>query len=520
MQLNLKLVLSSVLLLVLFSCEEQVPIGKPLFSFNFNENLMNKGMAKTAIYGPQQVSYSVEQADTCLDLSLSAKNRHALTIKLNDNFSLSDYPGYTVAFWVKKHPQDTESYTILDQTETIEKQTKGWRINVQKNGTWEWWFSDGIQNWHYQPTATQKINDGRWHHIAYSYNADSKEARFYYNGLNVSVYSMSENQFAIKGNELHIGTSHPNQGNKELFNGKIDQLSVWSRVINQHEIKKLYKQKSNKKITQQTLKKSFKVMTWNLWDGGQHDGKYIGIQRISDIIEAEDPDIISLQEPGQAAVAIADALGYNMYNRSSNLSVLSRFPITKSYNLFYPDKVGCLELELDDEKKIIVCPVQLSEKPYLSHYLQSEIAQADSVLLWEHQTRGKEARFILSELSSLIFNADKKPVFISGDFNSGSHLDWTETNKINNNNLSIAYPTSTRFANKGFIDSYRHLHPDETSHFGYTVSPRFDSIMKNRTSFNYYKGDMITPVESYVIDKHPNGFPSDQAALITVYEWE
>ncbi len=112
------------------------------------------------------------------------------------------------------------------------------------------------------------------------------------------------------------------------------------------------------------------------------------------------------------------------------------------------------------------------------------------------------------------------PIIIAGDFNCGSHLDWTEKNARHNYGLAIPFPSSIDFEKNKLIDSYRVIFPDETKHFGYTISPRFDSIMKNRTNFIYYKGHNLVPVDSYLLDEHPKGFPSDHAALVTTFRWQ
>ncbi|MCU4154646.1 endonuclease/exonuclease/phosphatase family protein [Carboxylicivirga sp. A043] len=501
------------------ACEKQVQVGKPIIAFNFNNSLKNTGMATTAIYGPQSVSYAFEKKDTCVDLSLNAASRKALSVKLNDNFSLHDYNGFTISCWVKKHPNDPESYTILSHTKNDSLGWKGWKIQTQANGAWQWSFSDGLEKWHYKPTTKQRINDNNWHQLAFSYNANKQEARLYHNGKNVAIYSLPGIVFKVNNPTIIIGNDSINTDETDLFNGYIDDLMVWARVINDDEIKAIAKQKNNIKIHKHEADETIKVMTWNLWDDGIHDGRYVGIQRIIELIRDANPDLVFLQEADKASISIADELNYLLYKRSDNLCLLSRFPIVNTHNVFNSNVSACIEVALDDKNTLIACPIRLSEEPMLDSYIGSQAAQVDSIYKWEAETRGKESRFLLSELSPFIQMANEKPIIIGGDFNSGSHLDWTEANVSNKLGFAIEFPSSVNFLKKGLHDSFRILYPNETKHPGHTRPLRGDTMLPNRTSFIYYKGNKIIPTQSTVMTNHPNGFPSNQAAVLTTFSW-
>ncbi|WP_289054592.1 LamG-like jellyroll fold domain-containing protein [Carboxylicivirga marina] len=520
MQQFYRLLLSTLLLTSVLACEQHVKVGKPLIEYNFNNTLKNTGMAKAAIFGPQAVAYAFDKKDTCLDLSINASLRQALSVKLKDDFSFNDYKGFTVSCRVKKDPLDPEAYTILSHNHVDSMGWHGWKINAQANGAWEWQLSDGERTWNYKPTVKQAINDGNWHQICFSYNAQLEEAKLFFDGNNVAIISLFNNQLQLSNTPVIIGNDTPVKRSKDLFNGVIDDFTIWSRALSDAEVKSIHNQKSKICSQPYEIDEQLKVMTWNIWDGGTHDGRYIGIQKITQLIQQENPDVVFLQESNNTGIAIADALNYIIYQRSPEISVLSRFPLIRSHNIFQTESFGCIELAVTNDESVIACPIQLSAAPDLSTYLRSPEAKVDSILKWENQNRGKQARFILSELTHLIINSDEKPIIIGGDFNSGSHRDWSDKNAVRNNNLSVKYPASTRFEHKGFTDSYRQLHPDETKHFGYTLSPRFDSIMHNRTSFIHYKGKKLYPAECYVVNEHQNGFPSDHAAVVTVFNWK
>src|SRR5690606_33723596 len=112
------------------------------------------------------------------------------------------------------------------------------------------------------------------------------------------------------------------------------------------------------------------------------------------------------------------------------------------------------------------------------------------------------------------------PLILAGDFNSGSHLDWTEANRHNRYDLVIDFPATRTLEKVGFIDSYRQLYPDEVAQPGLTWSPRFKEVLHDRINFIFYNGNSVEPSWANIIDTHPLGFPSDHGALVTSFKWK
>ncbi len=508
-----------IVMLCLLSCEDKTRVGKPLLDFNFNNSIENDGLAKVAVFGPQTVSYAVESKDTCLDLSLNAEIRKPLNIKFKDVFSLNDYSGFTISVWVKKYPGDPEFYTILSQYQNENETRSGWQLNAEPDGAWSWQLTDGSKKWTYSPTGKQAIDDGKWHNIVVTYNGDQHESSLYFDGRSVAIYSHVTRHINLDGAAINIGIDDQDDHiGENLFNGYIDRLSMWSRVLNRDEVRGMYDNYAHFCKREPEINDHLSVMTWNIWDDGIHDGKYVGVQRIVDIIRKAEVDVVMLQEANRAATVIADELGFNLYRRNESLSILSKFPFGKSHNLFQDEKVACIELQLNKDERAVICLLGLSEKPNINTYLNSGIAVADTVEFWESKTRGKELRFILSEMQHLMLNAGKVPIVIGGGMNSGSHLDWTSTNTYYNG-LAIKYPVSSRLESKGFVDTYRKINPNEIDHRGFTYSLRNDSLLKNRVDYIYARGEKLLPIESFLIDTYSHGFPSDHAAVVTRFEW-
>nr|WP_321453291.1 LamG-like jellyroll fold domain-containing protein [uncultured Carboxylicivirga sp.] len=511
-----------IICIVLFSCRDNLKLpGKPLMEFTFDGEITNLGLSKLDIKGDAAVSYYSDEKDTCLDLMASAEYRKPIVINYEENFSFADYDGFTISIWVQKAPNDNEDYCILSQEEQQNEKWLGWQLRAEKCGTWSWIYKDSIQNWIYKPTyQRQPINDNTWHQLAYTYDRNIQEARLYFDGINVAVYSMFGNTNNITSTPLRIGISPASTfENIDVFNGRIDDLAVWSRTLDADEIRTIYCLKQNTKIKKPVCNDQLKVMTWDVWQTGIHEGKYVGKERVLDVLKSSEADVIFLQEMAGAGSFLADGLGYYYYQRDINLGVLSKYPLLETHNVFRPQNSGCIKVDLGNERKIFACPIALNQQPRLDSYFKSEAADVDTIIYRENEFRGKEMTFILGELRHLIFTNEETPMILGGGFYSGSHLDWTDKNKDQNNGLVIDYPVTRYVERAGFKDTYRLLNPDEISERGLTWSPKLNSAFPNRIDYIYSHGDRMKPVESYVINNHLISFPSSHAAVVTVFNF-
>jgi len=159
-------------------------------------------------------------------------------------------------------------------------------------------------------------------------------------------------------------------------------------------------------------------MTYNIHYGIGRDGQY-NIDRIIEVIAAEDPDVVTLQEVDNKAVRtrgdnqprlIAEALGMDYYycvNRfigdgEFGIATLSRFPFThmERFDLSYRRRLeprGTLrtDIQLDQENNFHVFNVHFGLRPWERRF-QRQCLFSDEILL--HET----VRY---------------PVIVMGDFN-------------------------------------------------------------------------------------------------------
>lgn len=267
-----------------------------------------------------------------------------------------------------------------------------------------------------------------------------------------------------------------------------------------------------------------KVLQWNIWHGGVHLGKEAGRTRIIDLIKASNADVITLQEGYGAQDSIAQVLGFHLQTKSSrdNLALLSRYPI-KKINSSEPFKSNPGEIKLPNGRELIVndCWLRYAYRPeYTSGYQNYGMQPKD----WVEE----DAKLALVDVRNLLekdvdpyVDVVDKPVIIGGDFNSYSHLDWTEKSKdLHFGYGAVPFPTSMFMLEKGYKDSFRELHPDEVKYQGGTFAPIFGQMQDARIDYIYYKGN-IRAISSKIVRTSPDiddVWASDHAAVLTIFE--
>ena len=489
-----------------------------MIDIDFDNIVENHGMANISIEAGNS-EFTKGLNDSCLNLTGTSNRRGPVILTCNEESSLAEYKEFTVEIWIKKIQDDNDSYTVAGSMNRTENEIRGWKIGTTCEGSWIWQLSDGKSVWTYKPTPKlQNLNDDKWHQLAFSVNSKMKEARLYFDGKNRAVYSLPDIKNSCSSNEYFIG-SDPLAINAQMeaFNGLIDNFKLWARALSDNDISRSYFVHTGITLPNAPAPEDkLRVMTWNIWHGGKHYGKTVGVQRVTNIIRDANPDIVVLQDTEGSGEKIADAMNYYFFSRSRNLSVLSRFPLGHTYDIFRPDNFGCININAGRELELLVCPVWLNPKPNIGAYVMTGKAIPDTIIDREMQTRGLQMRFILGELSSFALNQNKTMI-LAGDFNSGSHLDWTERNKKAHHGLVVRYPVSSMLQNNGYSDTYRTVNPDETDMPGITWSPVFKNTLQDRIDFIYCKGSALTPESSYVINNYIHDFPSSHAALVTVF---
>jgi hypothetical protein len=128
------------------------------------------------------------------------------------------------------------------------------------------------------------------------------------------------------------------------------------------------------------------------------------------------------------------------------------------------------------------------------------------------------------------------PVFLTGDFNSPSHLDWTEATlgKFPHRDHIVGWPVTRAAAAAGLRDSFRDIHKSPLEHPGFTwwaERPQIadfnptDETLRTRIDFLLYGGPATVTDSRLVGEKDApevsvaiTPWPSDHRALVSDFE--
>lgn len=258
---------------------------------------------------------------------------------------------------------------------------------------------------------------------------------------------------------------------------------------------------------------AFSVMQFNIEDGGA----LVSMTQVVNVIQKENADVVCIQESEGRLPYIASLVGWPHYNIRQR--VLSKFPIIDPYDT----KGLYVYIEVAPGKVVAVSNVHLPSVSY-GPYLLEKGAPIQEVEQVEKDVRLSALQSHLDVLPKLA--QQKIPVFISGDFNTPSTLDWKVENK---NYPSIQWPVSIALQQKGFRDSYREAHGNVKKHPGFTwwaLRPKVpgwnpsEDDPHDRIDFIYVNGPAKT-VSSKVIDSKVFApWPSDHKVVVSSFDVE
>jgi hypothetical protein len=180
-------------------------------------------------------------------------------------------------------------------------------------------------------------------------------------------------------------------------------------------------------------------------------------------MRASGADVVGLEEGEHNTRPIAEALGWYYSERTQ---FISRYPLIDP-----PDGGGVyIFAQISPGRIVALASVHLPADPY-GPYLVRDGATLDEVLALENSLRMPAIQDPLRVLPRLA--AAGIPVFLVGDFNTPSHLDWTAgvTAVRPEVRYPVAWPVGVAVANAGFRDSYRVVHPDPIAVPGFTWTP-------------------------------------------------
>ena len=272
----------------------------------------------------------------------------------------------------------------------------------------------------------------------------------------------------------------------------------------------------------------FSILSFNILFGGTHLGQ--PLNQTAKVIETSGADVTVLCEHMGSARPLADRLALHYYEVKSlpyrdSVAVLSRFPIIETFD-------HGVRLELSDDETACVFGVHLSSSPYQPYQVRDgAFSRVEEVVESAETTRGREIDRVLAEISTRMKKRER--VFLCGDFNEPSHLDWTDRSAAAGFHFKtmVPWPCSSKIIASGMVDSLRAVYPDEcdfpavtwTTVPGEGVGGAADVIneVHDRIDFVYHAGGDIRPVAAEIIgenEKHSDlvvvPYPSDHRAVV------
>jgi len=308
----------------------------------------------------------------------------------------------------------------------------------------------------------------------------------------------------------------------------------------------------------------FRLMTFNILQGGGN-AKNVGfgnelfggsrIDEIASAIKLARADIVGIQEDcSSKSNVILNELGDGWHRAGK---VYSKFPA----QLIHSNRDRSLEVvdvELAGSRvvRIVNCHWWPSNYgPFLSQEKLRADPQVDlnilAKLVKEKGARKGGTRGYTATLEPLEEAIDeKRAIFLVGDFNEPSHLDWTENYAKNGSDrwidnptgtplrLPVRWPGSVLLENIGMVDSFRQFHADEVKKPGNTWTPPYPERTPGRRPYGdqvldridriYHHGNNVKVVSAQVVGEKgrtsdiviKGRWPSDHRAVIVEYKWK
>jgi endonuclease/exonuclease/phosphatase family metal-dependent hydrolase len=241
--------------------------------------------------------------------------------------------------------------------------------------------------------------------------------------------------------------------------------------------------------------------------------EYEGGPATDEAMRVVDADIVGVLESYNRLPEIARKTGYPYYNVA--LQVLSKFPIHEPSGA--EGLYGLVEVRPGEV--VAVFNVHLD---YVKRGRNKLLAgmELDDVIALENEVRTSALEVQVGAMTRLIEQG--VPVFLTGDFNQPSSLDYTAETVGTRPGIDepIPWPVSEMLFELGFRDSYREIHPDPVETPGITH-------LKSEDRIDYvYAAGPSTTLDSQVVGEEGGPdveielpeWTSDHRAVLSTFE--
>ena len=265
------------------------------------------------------------------------------------------------------------------------------------------------------------------------------------------------------------------------------------------------------------------VMEFNIEYGGNNVDS-----SVVEAIQAADADVVAIEEAYGKMPRLAAELGWPYYD--AGLQLASRFPL-----LAPPESDGLYTyVAVRPGRVVAIGNVHLPSTRYGPFQIERNDAKPEEVMEIERNLRLPAVEPSLDAVSALAEQG--MPVFLAGDFNAPSHLDWTqEAVGLRDHVLfPLDWPVSEAVEQAGLHDSYREAHPDPVADQGITwpaarrgkgYNPARNGAAADRIDFVYAGGPAKTTGSELVgepggagVDIEIAQWPTDHRATVSTFD--
>jgi endonuclease/exonuclease/phosphatase family metal-dependent hydrolase len=242
------------------------------------------------------------------------------------------------------------------------------------------------------------------------------------------------------------------------------------------------------------------VMSFNCWY--QFSKVNDGIPKAVASIKEAKADVVGLQECStETADKLAEALGFHrVKSGTGGAQIISRFPVLETFGVAGIDPTRAVAARIQaDGREFILYNIHLDAGHYGPYAARPAGATAAEVMEEEAKSqRTAQMAGILTSMHGHLTQSDATPVILTGDFNSPSHLDWSQKNSANHSGIAIVpWPATILPFQAGLVDSFRLLHPDPAANPGNTWSTiHKKGEPQDRIDYIFHKGANIHPISS------------------------
>jgi len=273
------------------------------------------------------------------------------------------------------------------------------------------------------------------------------------------------------------------------------------------------------------------VMVFNIEVGGT----LVSFDKVVEAIKLSGADVVGIEEAQGHISRLARLLGWPYF--STRFQVVSRYPLVDP-----PAGHGVyLYVEPQPGKVVALMNVHLPSDPYGPYWVRDGKTAAQVIAL-EKKVRLPAIQAQLAALPALL--AHDMPVFLTGDFNSPSYLDWTPaaigTRSYDRGKpwptMALEWPVSKAVVDAGFRDSFRDVYPDPVADPGLTWWAKKPHVavsdenfgpldVKDRIDYVYAAGPSVTTASRIVgevggpeVSVSVSPWPSDHRGVVSSFD--